>query len=353
MNALRYLRSRLLDLLIFGLTFALLMLMLWLTGASEDFVALVSAILLVAEVLRLFAGYLPLASFWHQMDRIAQAQVGGDPTPIDVASTLPSQRRYPANCADDAVDALLDQYRLSTGKERADAAEYRSYIERWSHEVKTPVAAISLMVQGDASPLARRIEPELQRIESCVDQALYLARSYSVDRDYLVRPQNLGQLVREVARSRMTALQLNHVHLAFEGLDQQIYCDPKWVTFILGQLVDNAIKYASPERELTLAFIAHRENQSSAHETVVLEVRDNGQGIPLQDLPRIWDKGFVGENGRDRSGRTSTGIGLFLVQDLARKMGLSVDAWSDGATATTISITFPMVANASNDQAAQ
>lgn len=151
----------------------------------------------------------------------------------------------------------------------------------------------------------------------------------------------------------MTALQLNHVHLAFEGLDQQIYCDPKWVTFILGQLVDNAIKYASPERELTLAFIAHRENQSSAHETVVLEVRDNGQGIPLQDLPRIWDKGFVGENGRDRSGRTSTGIGLFLVQDLARKMGLSVDAWSDGATATTISITFPMVANASNDQAAQ
>ena len=122
-----------------------------------------------------------------------------------------------------------------------------------------------------------------------------------------------------------------------------LFCDPKWMDFILGQLIDNAVKYrALPEldgRQAQLSFAARIEDAGTAHERAVLAVRDNGCGISEADLPRIFERGFTGENGRSHA--KATGMGLYLARTLCQKMGLSISARSKEGEGTTFEIVFP------------
>lgn len=343
MEFLRFLRSRIPDLLVFAGALACAVWVLRTGGTPPDLAALVAGILVLAEVVRLVAAYVSDAAFWRRLGRIGRAPVDGDPDPVALAWGLPAASGPLARTAEEAVEALLEQGSANLARLRADSAEYRTFIEGWSHEVKTPLAAASLIVQANPGPVASRVAPELQRIEDHVDQALFFARSYTVDRDYVVREVSLGEMVRDAVRARAGLIQGAGVAVSFDGLDQTVCCDPKWCGFVLGQLIDNACKYPAPGRDPELRFSARRLAAGKADEHVELAVADNGCGIPAADLPRVWDKGFVGANGRDRARGTSTGIGLFLVRDLCQKMGLAVSVWSDGETGTQVSLVFPMV----------
>ncbi len=343
MEFLRFLRPKLPGLALYAAALFVVSGLLRLVGTPRDMVYLVVVTLSVVEVGRLTMEYLPSAGFWRRVRLIGRAHPGDSPNALDLACGLPSLRSGRAALVDDAVDALLAQASADVAAVRADSAEYRAFIERWSHEVKTPVAAASLIVQANPGPVSSRIAPELQRIEDYVDQALFLARSYTVDRDYVVRETTLGELVRDVVRARATLIQESGVSVSFDGLDQRVYCDPKWCGFIVGQLVDNACKYVGAEEAPRLSFTGRRLAAGGSAERVELVVADNGVGIAPQDLPRVWDKGFVGSNGRDLARSNSTGIGLFLVRDLCRKMGVEASVFSDGESGTEFHLVFPMV----------
>lgn len=343
MEFLRFLRAKLPSLALFVFTLAVVAGLLKLVGTPRDMVYLVVVTMAVAEVGRLAMEYAPSAKFWKRVRLIGRARPGDVPSAFDLACDLPSLRSGRAALVDDAVDALLAQASADNAAVKADSAEYRAFIERWSHEIKTPVAAASLIVQANPGPTSSRISSELRRIEDYVDQALFFARSYTVDRDYVVRETTLGELVRDVVRSRATLVQESGVSVSFDGLDQPVYCDPKWCGFVVGQLVDNACKYMGAEEEPRLSFVGRRLDAGESGERVELVVADNGVGIAPQDLPRVWDKGFVGSNGRDLARSSSTGIGLFLVRDLCRKMGVETSVFSDGRSGTEFRLVFPMV----------
>ena len=127
-------------------------------------------------------------------------------------------------------------------------------------------------------------------------------------------------------------------------MDQRVFTDEKWMTFILGQVVQNSIKYARTEGA-RIEFSARLLDAGSAEERVVLRVSDNGCGVGAADLPRVFDKGFTGEAGRSgeagHTGKRSTGIGLYLVKKLCDKMNVNVAATSVPGSSFTVEFSFP------------
>lgn len=210
--------------------------------------------------------------------------------------------------------------------------EYQDYIETWIHEIKIPISCIDLLCENNRGEMAFCVKEELSRIDGYVEQALYYARSTNLEKDYMIREINLDNLVKETVKKYSKQLIAAKATPCFDNLAQTVYGDPKWLEFILGQLIANSIKYKKDTLKLT--FSAREEKNH-----VSLSISDNGVGIPENDLFRIFEKGFTGSNGRNHA--KSTGIGLYLCRQLCNKMHLSISASSENGQGTTMTITFP------------
>ena len=135
-------------------------------------------------------------------------------------------------------------------KYKIEAAGYREYIEMWIHEVKTPLAATRLILENHPSEITRAMDEEMQQINYYLEQALYYARSNSVEKDYLVKELSLKEVVENAVKANAKSLIGNKIKIKIENLDQKIFSDEKWVLFILNQVISNAIKYKKEEYKL-------------------------------------------------------------------------------------------------------
>lgn len=361
MSVWAYLRGRVLTVAIALLTVGLLWPMLRLVGLGSELVTLIVLCVALALLAMGIVNYLHTRAWCKQFAEVARA--GGDAPELAVSMVEPDAPE--AQVVFGALQAVAAEANARVSDSRLREREHREFVETWVHEVKTPLAAIDLMLENldDArlAPLAR----ELDRVGSLVEQALFFARSSSVENDYLVRTCTLETLVREAIKSRAHALVGAHVAVGMEGLDRTVFADPKWMQFVLGQLIDNAVRYrrapagpvgrdgavgrdgggaeaagGAPAADgPRIDFSARVLDEGRADERVVLGVRDNGCGISAADIGRVFDKGFTGSNGRTHA--KSTGIGLYLVRALCEKMGLSVSASSVEGEWTCFEIVFP------------
>ena len=137
-------------------------------------------------------------------------------------------------------------------KYKIEAAGYREYIEMWIHEVKTPLAATRLILENHPSEITRAMDEEMQQINYYLEQALYYARSNSVEKDYLVKELSLKEVVENAVKANAKSLIGNKIKIKIENLDQKIFSDEKWVLFILNQVISNAIKYKKEEADRLL-----------------------------------------------------------------------------------------------------
>ncbi len=227
--------------------------------------------------------------------------------------------------------------------------EYREYIESWVHEIKAPIANIALLCENQknmtafSSPQAsqktesahtafpnitgsetvRRILRENRKTENYVDMALFYARSDEVYKDYIIKETSLQKTAEEVLQKNKYSFIQCHIQAEVNCKDT-VYTDTKWIAFILDQLVLNAVKYRRDTDPRIRIFT------EITPQGVRLTVADNGLGIPAEELPRIFDKGFTGSNGRAR-GR-STGMGLYLCRKLCAKLGIQIHAESECET---------------------
>lgn len=211
--------------------------------------------------------------------------------------------------------------------------EYREYIERWIHEVKVPLSCISLLCDNNKSEVTNSIADESDKIEGYVEQALYYARSTNVEKDYTIKEISLDTMVKSALKKHSKQLISVNASIQINDLSNTVYTDPKWMEFILGQLISNSIKYKKDQ--LTIAFNSCKDDNG-----ITLEIADNGIGIPAQDVHRVFEKGFTGINGRKFA--KSTGIGLYLCRQLCDKMCLGLDMTSRENDGVTIKITFPL-----------
>ena len=211
---------------------------------------------------------------------------------------------------------------------------YREYIEAWIHEIKTPIASTKLIINNNKSEATKNIETEILKIEEYLEQVLYYTRSNDTSKDYIIKKIILKELIKTVLKKNMKSFIYNDISLVLEDLDEVVYTDPKWVNFIINQIIINSLKYSKKE-EARIKIYSVR-----AEKNVILTIEDNGVGIPTEDVRRVFDKGFTGENGR-KYGK-STGMGLYICKNLADKLGFGLELTSELGVGTKVNIIFPI-----------
>lgn len=211
----------------------------------------------------------------------------------------------------DIIEAERDNARIAKDKATSDYNDMLEYYTVWAHQVKTPLAGLSLTVQNiDDDTLRQTLQSELVRTEEYVDMVMNYLRLQSNDSDYVFVPVEINDVVRQEVRRMRTLFMSKKIGLSFnpevsEGV--KAVTDRRWLEFALGQVLANAVKYSN-SGVVSISVMPE-----------YVEVQDQGIGISEEDLPRIFEKGYTGYNGR--SDKKSTGIGLYLVKKAMVSIG--------------------------------
>ena len=212
--------------------------------------------------------------------------------------------------------------------------EYKEYIEMWIHEIKIPISVVKLIIENNRNEVTKSIEEEIDKIENFIEQALYYARSSNVEKDYSIKKVSLKDIVNISIKRNKNVLIQSDININVHDLDNIVYTDSKWIIFIINQIIQNCIKYSKDiNRQIEIY-------SKELKQRVELYIIDNGIGIDISDLPRVFDKGFTGKNGRIIS-KKSTGIGLYLCKKLCDKLGIDIEITSKLNENTCVTLKFP------------
>ncbi len=192
--------------------------------------------------------------------------------------------------------------------------DYKDYIELWIHEIKIPIATSKMIIENNKNTFTRNIDEELDKVENYIEQALFYARSNTVEKDYYIRKVELKEIVNDSIKKNKNSLIGEKISINLHDLEIQVNTDSKWIQFILNQIIQNSIKYKKQDSNLEIEIYAKQ-----GKENVILYIKDNGIGIKKGEITRVFEKGFTGTNGR-LANKKSTGIGLYLCKNLCNKL---------------------------------
>ena len=212
--------------------------------------------------------------------------------------------------------------------------DYKEYIELWIHEIKIPIATSKMVIENNKNAITKSIDEELDKVENYIEQALFYARSNTVEKDYYIRKVVLKEIVNESIKKNKSSLIQEKISIDIHDLDIEVNTDNKWIVFILNQIIQNSIKYRKKENSVIEIYA----NQGK--ENVILYIKDNGIGIKQGEIARVFEKGFTGTNGR-LSNKKSTGIGLYLCKKLCNKLGIGIELNSVQNEGTVVKLVFP------------
>lgn len=245
--------------------------------------------------------------------------------PADLPEVLPAAQTPEEQAGQALLLALhADRQRLQSDMD-ARYHDMTEYYTVWAHQIKTPIAAMRLALQNEDSPLSRRLTGEVCRVEQYVQMALTYLRLGSDSSDYVIRPCALDDIVRPAVRRFAGEFIQRKIQLSYQPLNCTVVTDEKWLGFVIEQVLSNALKY-TPQGSVTICM----------EPGDVLCIRDTGIGIAPEDLPRIFEKGYTGYNGR--SHRKASGLGLYLCREILTRLGHSISAESQVDCGTTIRI---------------
>lgn len=221
---------------------------------------------------------------------------------------------------------------------QAQMDDYENYVELWAHEVKTPLALLTLVLDNRRDTLPEAVGFKLDyvrnRMQAFIDQMLYYARLRGARRDYRFERLTLRGCIDEVLDDYRPLLEEKGFRVEIRPTDETVFADRRGLCFLLGQVVSNSVKYALEKPVLTFSL----ESNDTA---TVLSIRDNGPGVRACDLPYVFEKGFTGDSGHEKN--KATGMGLYLAREVAKDLGLTLTAASDWGAGFEIQVTFPVV----------
>jgi two-component system sensor histidine kinase BraS/BceS len=225
------------------------------------------------------------------------------------------------------IDLLCAEQR---SRETHMTSRYRDMIDyytMWAHQIKTPIAAMRLQLASGDSALSRTLSSELLRIEQYVEMVLAYLRLDSSSTDYVIREFDLDPVVRQCIRRFSGEFITRKLKLEYTPVNFSVVSDEKWLAFVVEQLLSNALKY-TPEGSIAIY----------PEKPATLAIRDTGIGIAPEDLPRIFENGFTGLNGR--SDKKASGLGLHMCRRICGKLGhdISVESAPDRGTLVRINL---------------
>ena len=239
------------------------------------------------------------------------------PTPKDLLeldyqnliTTIYENKAHIQSKADNAMSNMIDYYTL------------------WAHQIKTPIAAMRLLLQSEDSEQNLELSTELFKIEQYVEMALQYLRLDSSSTDFIIQMYDLDDIVKQAVRKYAKLFIRKRIGLDLTELNCQVLTDEKWLVFVIEQLLSNALKY-TPQGKISIYM---DKNKSKT-----LVIQDTGIGIQPEDLPRVFEKGFTGYNGR--TDKKSTGIGLYLCKRILTKLSHTITIESEVGKGTVVKI---------------
>ena len=219
-----------------------------------------------------------------------------------------------------------DRARLAAENE-SRLRELTDYYSLWVHQIKTPIAAMDLLLQEDDSPRRGELEMELLKIGQYVEMVLGYLRTEDMASDIRFEEMDMDSLIREQIHKFARIFIGKKLSLEYQEVSETVLTDEKWLGFVIEQLLSNALKYTH-EGSITIGMEEGR-----------LTITDTGIGIRAEDLPRVCEKGYTGYNGH--ANQKSTGIGLYLCSTILKKLGHSFTITSQEGTGTRVMIGFP------------
>ena len=234
------------------------------------------------------------------------------------ASSDPIEKDY-----QEIIRKLKEEEEYSRQKATSDYNNMVEYYTVWAHQIKTPIASMRLQIQSEDTESARKLMGDLNRIEAYVEMVLTFLRLDSDSTDYLIKEYDLDEIIRPAIRKFSREFILKKLKLEYEPIEFKTITDSKWLSFIIEQVISNAVKYTS-EGYVRIYM----------SEPGILCIEDTGVGISEEDLPRIFENGYTGFNGRED--KRASGIGLYLGKRISDNLGHKIYAESKVGEGTKI-----------------
>ena len=225
------------------------------------------------------------------------------------------------------IEKLYEELEKLTQENRQKNTDMVDYYSMWVHQIKTPIAAMNFLLDNEEVD-QKILQQELFKIERYVEMVLTYIRLDSTSSDYVITKINLDEVVKDTVK-KYAALFINKkIKLNYVSHETMVISDKKWLSFAFEQILGNSVKYSSTNGEITIETFENK-----------LVIEDKGIGIKEEDLPRIFEKGFTGFNGRYE--KKSSGLGLYLCKKTLDKLGHHVEISSKVGEGTRIEIIFP------------
>lgn len=263
-------------------------------------------------VIMLAAGFVRYDKRRRNMERI----LSSDGIFPDAADILPKAESLEEEDYHELLGKMEAAFRKKKGEWDALRRDMDDYYATWVHQIKAPIAVMKVMLQQEDTPENRELSAELFRVEQYAEMALCYVRLGEGASDLVIQEYDLDTIIRKAVRKYAGQFIRRRIRLVYEGTAVRVITDEKWLSFIIEQLLSNAVKYTS-EGSVTIAVGDGKK----------LSVTDTGIGISPEDMPRIFEKGYTGYNGR--LDKKSTGIGLYLCRKAAEKLGHVLTAESE------------------------
>ena len=241
----------------------------------------------------------------------------------DNTDELPAPKNLIEEDYQQIIRLLKEESKIAEQKASADYTDMVEYYTVWAHQIKTPIAAMRLNLQSEDTEAARKLMGDLNRIESYVGMVLTFLRLDSNNTDYLIKEYDIDEIIRPAVRKFSREFILKKLKLEYEPVSYRTITDSKWLSFIIEQIISNAVKYTSE------GSVSIRMNEPG-----ILCIEDTGIGINEEDLPRIFENGYTGFNGRED--KRASGIGLYLCKRIADNLGHKIYAESKVGKGTKI-----------------
>ena len=327
----KYIFSKLAYLIINFIIFLLMSILMRITSISYVFITFLFTIWFVPLIVYFIIDYFRKKSFYNEAEEIVEK--------LDKKYLLPELIKKPNFYEGEIFYNIIKETDRSMHENvnyyKNMQEEYRDYIEAWVHEIKTPIALTKLFGENTEDIKTKNIIlSEMKKIEGYVDQALYYAWSTAVDKDYIVKEFEISDVLKKVIRENRRECINKKITIKIENVKGRAITDIKWIEFILNQIIVNSIKYSKEENASIKAYTL------DGTDNIILVIEDNGVGICIEDISRVFNKGFTGKNGRIYG--KSTGIGLYLCKKLCLKLGLDIVLESKEGEGTRVKLIFPL-----------
>ena len=313
-----YIKSRRGVLLFFALTAVLL-------GVSFALFHLPLRAVAYPCTLALLLGLAALALDFRRVYKLHRELSQLETTAAELIGVLPAAASVPEADYQAVVQSLCRQSADAAAKAAADRADMLEYYTLWAHQIKTPIASMRLQLQQEDTPQARQLLQELSRAEQYVEMVMVYLR-LTGGSDLVLRECQLDGIVRRAVRRFAGEFIGRKLKLCYEPLNVSCVTDEKWLLFVIEQVLSNALKYTRAG-SITIELEAPK----------TLVIRDTGIGVAPEDLPRIFEKGYTGYNGR--GDQKASGLGLYLCRTICKRLGHTITASSVPDHGTAIRIT--------------